>query len=79
VKKRTHIVNTVEENHVNFCKALSGKTIYSALYGTYSVTLKELKGLRLASSEKSKVISRCNQPRRASKKSAGVSGAAQHR
>jgi hypothetical protein len=41
----TDIVNTVEENRVNFCKALHGKTLYSALYGTYSVTLKELKGL----------------------------------
>jgi hypothetical protein len=36
------IVNTVEEN---FCIALHGRTLYSALYGTYSVTLKEQKGL----------------------------------
>jgi hypothetical protein len=41
----TDVVNTVEENRVNFCKALHGKTLYSALYGTYSVTLKELKAL----------------------------------
>jgi hypothetical protein len=39
------IVITVEENRVNFCKALSGKKLYSALYGTYTVTLNELKGL----------------------------------
>jgi hypothetical protein len=39
------IVNTVEENRANFCKALSGKTLYSALHGTYTVTLNELKGL----------------------------------
>jgi hypothetical protein len=41
----TDIVNMVEENCVNFCKALHGRTLYSALYGTYSVNLKELKGL----------------------------------
>jgi hypothetical protein len=35
----------VEENRTNFCKALSGKTLYSALYGTYTVSLNELKGL----------------------------------
>jgi hypothetical protein len=39
------LVNTVEANRVSYCKALSGRTLYSALYGTYSVTLKELKGL----------------------------------
>jgi hypothetical protein len=39
------IVSTVEENRANFCKALSGKTLCSALYGTYKVTLNELKGL----------------------------------
>jgi hypothetical protein len=39
------IVNTVEENRANFCKALSWKTLYSALYGTYTATLNELKGL----------------------------------
>jgi hypothetical protein len=39
------IVSTVEENCANFCKTLSGKTLYSVLYGTYTVTLNELKGL----------------------------------
>jgi hypothetical protein len=39
----------VEENRANYCKALSGKTLYSALYGTYTVTLNELKGLLKAS------------------------------
>jgi hypothetical protein len=27
------VVNTVQENRANNCKALSGKTLYSALYG----------------------------------------------
>jgi hypothetical protein len=39
------IVSTVEENRANYCKALSGKTLCSALYGTYTVTFKELKEL----------------------------------
>jgi hypothetical protein len=38
------IISTVQENRTNFCKALSGKTLYSALYSTYAVTLTELKG-----------------------------------
>jgi hypothetical protein len=44
------IVNTAEENRQNFCKALNGKTLFSALYGTYTVALQELKALLKASS-----------------------------
>jgi hypothetical protein len=43
--KWTSIVKTVEGNRANYCKALSGKTICSALYGTYTVTLNELTSL----------------------------------
>jgi hypothetical protein len=43
------ILNTMEENRANFCKALSGKTLYSALYGSYTVTLNELKDVLKAS------------------------------
>jgi hypothetical protein len=39
------IVKTAEDNRQNFCQALGGKTLYSALYGTYTVALKELKAL----------------------------------
>jgi prophage DNA circulation protein len=39
------IVSTTEENWASCCKALSGKTLYSALYGTYIVALQELKAL----------------------------------
>jgi hypothetical protein len=42
------IVSTVEENRANYCEALSWKTLYSALYGIYTVTLK-LKGQLTAS------------------------------
>jgi hypothetical protein len=35
----------MEENRANFCKALSVKTLYSTLYGSYTVTLNELKDL----------------------------------
>jgi hypothetical protein len=43
------IVRTVERNRVNYCKARSGKTLYSALYGAYMVTLNKLKGMLNAS------------------------------
>jgi hypothetical protein len=43
------ILNSAEENRVSYCRALAGKTLYSALYGTYTVTLKELKDLVKAS------------------------------
>jgi hypothetical protein len=39
------IVNTADENRQNFCKALIGKTLFSALYGTYTVALQELKAV----------------------------------
>jgi hypothetical protein len=39
------IVNPAEENGASFCKGLHRKPLFSALYGTYTVTLKELKAL----------------------------------
>jgi ElaB/YqjD/DUF883 family membrane-anchored ribosome-binding protein len=44
------IVNIAEENRQNFCQALNEKTLFSALYGTYTVALQELKALLKASS-----------------------------
>jgi hypothetical protein len=44
-----NIVSTIEDNRASYCKALSGKPLYSALYGSYTVTLTELKGLLKAS------------------------------
>jgi hypothetical protein len=41
----TSIVSTVEETRTNYCNAISGKTPYCALCGTYTVTLQEPKGL----------------------------------
>jgi hypothetical protein len=41
----TAVVSTTEENWASYCKALSGKTLFSALYGTYTVALQELKAL----------------------------------
>jgi hypothetical protein len=32
------IVNSAEENRGNFCKILEGKPLFSALYGTYTLT-----------------------------------------
>jgi hypothetical protein len=45
----TAIVNAAEENRENYCKALHGKTLFSALYGIYTVTLDELKAVLKAS------------------------------
>jgi hypothetical protein len=42
------IVNAAEENGANYCKALHGKALFSALYGTYAVILHELKALLMA-------------------------------
>jgi hypothetical protein len=46
--KWSSIVNAAEDKQ-NFCKGLGGKTLYSALYGTYTVALQELKALLKAS------------------------------
>jgi hypothetical protein len=34
----TAIISAAEETRARYCKALSGKTRFSALYGTYTVT-----------------------------------------
>jgi hypothetical protein len=34
----TPIVSSAEENRENFCKALDGKPLFSAIYGMYTVT-----------------------------------------
>jgi hypothetical protein len=52
----TEVVNTAEGNRANYCKALSGKLLFSVLHGTYTVALKELKSLLKASK-----LSRWNQ------------------
>jgi hypothetical protein len=36
----TAVVSAAEENRANYCKALTGETLFSALYGTYTVNLK---------------------------------------
>jgi hypothetical protein len=38
----TPIVNSAEENRVNFCKGLDGKLLFSVLYCMYTLTLNEL-------------------------------------
>jgi hypothetical protein len=43
------IVNAAEGNGVSYCKGLHGKPRFSALYGTYTVTLDELEDLLKAS------------------------------
>jgi hypothetical protein len=41
----TTLVSAAKENRANYCKVLAGKTLFSALYGTYTVALHELKAL----------------------------------
>jgi hypothetical protein len=43
------IANAAEYNRRNFCKTLDWQTLYSALYGSYTVALQELKALLKAS------------------------------
>jgi hypothetical protein len=43
------IVSTAEENRQNFCKVINGMNLFSALYGTYTVLLHELKAMLKAS------------------------------
>jgi hypothetical protein len=39
------IVNAAEENGANYCIGLHEKPLFSALYGTYTITLQELKAV----------------------------------
>jgi hypothetical protein len=51
------------KKQLNFCKALKGKTLFSALYGTYTVTLHDLKALLKASSPASQSVTpKCAAP-----------------
>jgi hypothetical protein len=38
-------VNAAEENGASYCKGLRGKPLFSALFGTYTVTLQELEAV----------------------------------
>jgi hypothetical protein len=41
--EQTSIVNSMEESRANFCKALDGKSLFSAVYSMYTVILNKLK------------------------------------
>jgi hypothetical protein len=45
----TAIVSAAEDNRASYCKAVSGKIMFSVLYGTYTVALNEFKILLKAS------------------------------
>jgi hypothetical protein len=38
-------VNSAEENRAHYCKILDGKSLFSAHYGMYAVTLNEVKAI----------------------------------
>jgi hypothetical protein len=42
-EQRSSIIIMTEENKQNFCKVINGKNLLSALYGTYTIALHELK------------------------------------
>jgi hypothetical protein len=44
-------VNSVDENRANFCKALDGKPLFSAVYIMYMVTLNKLKAILKVSAQ----------------------------
>jgi hypothetical protein len=46
--ERAAIVNSAEETGANYSKALDGKTLFRALYGTYTVTLKLSKKVKIS-------------------------------
>jgi hypothetical protein len=43
--KLSTIVNSAKENRAEFCKLSDGKPLFSALYGMYTVALKELQAI----------------------------------
>jgi hypothetical protein len=47
----TTIVNSAEDNRVNFCKSLDGKPLFRALYGIFTVTLNEPKAVLKVSAQ----------------------------
>jgi hypothetical protein len=47
----TAIVNRAEENRANISQVLDGKPLFSNLYGTYTVTLNELKAVLKVSAQ----------------------------
>jgi hypothetical protein len=50
-KEWAKIISSAEENRKNCCKAIQGKTLFSILYGTYTVMLNELKSALKASTQ----------------------------
>jgi hypothetical protein len=45
------IVSSVEDNRESYCQVQRGKPLFSALYGTYTVTINDLKSVLKASSQ----------------------------
>jgi hypothetical protein len=51
------IVSAADENRASYCTALTGKALLSALYGTYTVTLDNLKSLvKTSTSDTTKAV-----------------------
>jgi hypothetical protein len=50
-REQTFIVKTAKENRESYCKALTRRTLFSALYCTYTVMLNQLKAVLKASTQ----------------------------
>jgi hypothetical protein len=50
-EERAAVIRAAEDNLESYSVALQGRTLYSALYGNYTVTLNELKSVLKSSSQ----------------------------
>jgi hypothetical protein len=50
-KEWAAIISSAEDNRKDYCKVLQGKTLFSALYGTYTVMLHDLKKIQKDSTQ----------------------------
>jgi hypothetical protein len=57
-KEWAAIVGSAEDNGESYCKALLCKTLFSALYATYTVPLNELRNVLKASSQAGQIKQR---------------------
>jgi hypothetical protein len=51
VESEATIISSAEDNRESYCKALRGKTLFSELHGTYTMTLNDLKNVMKASTQ----------------------------
>jgi hypothetical protein len=50
-KEWADVISLAEDNREDYCKVLKGETLFSALYGLYTVTLHDLKKIKKDSTQ----------------------------